>query len=55
MLEWVTMIPIALALYRLTDRGAFRFHQMERHYTLAYIDRMWGLLRNVPFPKSMRI
>lgn len=42
-------------LYRLTDRGAFRFHQMERHYTLAYIDRMWGLLRNVPFPKSMRI
>lgn len=37
----------------LTPQGAFRFHVFEGYYTLAYIDRMWGLLGREPFPDGM--
>lgn len=37
----------------LTDRGAFRFHLFEGHYTLAYIDRMWSLMGREAFPQGM--
>ncbi len=37
----------------LTHRGAFRFHLLEGHYTLSYIDRMWGLMSREPFPPGM--
>ena len=39
----------------LTDRGAFRFHLLEGHYTLAYIDRMWSLMGREPFPPGMEL
>ena len=39
----------------LTGKGAFYFHYFEGFYTLAYIDRMWGLLRNDPFPAGMTL
>lgn len=41
--------------YRLTKKGAFYFHYFENDYTLAYIDKMWGLMRETPFPESMRL
>lgn len=41
--------------YRLTTRGAFYFHHYENFYTLAYIDKMWGILRREPFPESLHI
>ena len=39
----------------LTDKGAFYFHYYEGYYTLAYIDKMWGLLRENPFPSGMKL
>lgn len=39
----------------LTDKGAFYFHYYESFYTLAYIDKMWGLLRHEAFPRSMKL
>lgn len=42
-------------VYELTGKGAFYFHYYEGYYTLAYIDRMWGLLRNNPFPAGMTL
>ena len=39
----------------LTDKGAFYFHYYEGFYTLAYIDKMWGLLRTEPFPSGMTL
>jgi len=39
----------------LTGKGAFYFHYYEGYYTLAYIDKMWGLLRNNPFPAGMTL
>lgn len=42
-------------MIELTDKGAFRFHCYEGHYTLAYIDKMWGLLRENPFPSGMKL
>ena len=38
-----------------TDRGAFRFHLLEGYYTLAYIDRMWGLMGREAFPAGMEL
>ena len=40
---------------KLTDKGAFYFHYYEGFYTLAYIDKMWGLLRHTPFPAGMTL
>lgn len=42
-------------IYELTDKGAFYFHYYEGYYTLAYIDKMWGLLRGNPFPSGMTL
>ncbi len=39
--------------YRLTLRGAFYYHHYENFYTLAYIDKMWGILRQEAFPSGM--
>lgn len=41
--------------YRLTPKGAFYFHHYENFYTLAYIDKMWGILKNTPFPDEIRL
>ena len=42
-------------IYELTGKGAFYFHYYEGYYTLAYIDRMWGLLRENRFPAGMTL
>lgn len=39
----------------LTGKGAYYFHYYEGFYTLAYIDKMWGLLRHTPFPDGMTL
>jgi len=41
--------------YRLTVKGVFYFHHFEGYYTLAYIDRMWGIMRVTPFPAEMTL
>ncbi len=41
--------------YRLTAEGAFRFHHYENFYTLAYIDKMWGILRREDFPEQITL
>ena len=39
--------------WQLTDDGAFWYHHFENYYTLSYIDRMWGLMKEEAFPKKM--
>ena len=41
--------------YEMTLRGAFYYHYYESFYTLAYIDKMWGLLRREAFPEQMEL
>ena len=42
-------------MFELTGKGAYYFHYYEGFYTLAYIDKMWGLLRHTPFPDKMTL
>ena len=42
-------------VYRMTKKGAFYYHYYENFYTLAYIDKMWGLLRTEAFPEQMEL
>lgn len=39
--------------YTLTDRGAYWYHDLEQIYTTAYIDKMWHIARNTPFPEKI--
>lgn len=39
--------------YEITEKGSLIYHDIEQVYTTAYIDKMWNLLRNVPFPDKM--
>jgi len=41
--------------YRLTVKGVFYYHHFEGYYTLAYIDRMWNVMRIVPFPETIAL
>lgn len=36
--------------YELTEKGAYYYHYIEQAYTTAYIDKMWNISRNEPFP-----
>ena len=40
-------------IYRMTLKGAFYYHYYENFYTLAYIDKMWGIMRKESFPESI--
>lgn len=42
-------------VYEMTPQGAFYYHHFESFYTLAYIDKMWGLMRNEAFPQKMKL
>lgn len=42
-------------VYEMTLKGAFYYHYYENFYTLAYIDKMWGLLRKTAFPDQMKL
>ena len=39
--------------YEMTLKGAFAYHHYENYYTLAYIDKMWGIMKDEPFPEGM--
>lgn len=40
--------------YEMTLKGAFYYHYYENFYTLAYIDKMWGIMRKEAFPKEIK-
>ena len=42
-------------IYKMTLKGAFFYHYYENYYTLAYIDKMWNLMRNTPFPEGLKL
>lgn len=42
-------------VYEMTPKGAFYYHYYENFYTLAYIDKMWGVLRQEAFPESLTL
>ena len=41
--------------WRMTPRGAFAYHLYEKHYTYAYIDRMWSVLGKNAFPRRIAL
>lgn len=41
--------------YEMTLKGAFYYHYYENFYTLAYIDKMWGILKNESFPTKITL
>ncbi len=41
--------------YRMTLKGAFYYHYYENFYTLAYIDKMWGIMRKEAFPEKIEL
>ena len=42
-------------VYEMTLKGAFYYHYYENFYTLAYIDKMWGIMRKEAFPKRIEL
>ncbi len=42
-------------VYEMTLKGAFYYHYYENYYTLAYIDKMWNLMRTTPFPSGLKL
>ena len=42
-------------IYEMTLKGAFYYHYYENFYTLSYIDKMWGIMRKVAFPKEIKL
>ena len=42
-------------VYRMTLKGAFYYHYYESFYTLAYIDKMWGIMREQAFPERIEL
>lgn len=41
--------------YQMTLKGAFYYHHFENFYTLSYIDKMWGIMRNEAFPEKITL
>ncbi len=41
--------------YSMTPKGAFYYHYYENFYTLAYIDKMWGIMRKEAFPEYIKL
>ena len=42
-------------IYKMTLKGAFYYHYYENFYTLAYIDKMWGIMRKEAFPEKIEL
>ena len=42
-------------IYEMTPKGAFYYHYFESFYTLAYIDKMWGIMRKDAFPDFIKL
>lgn len=47
------LITETKGVYEMTLKGAFYYHYYESFYTLAYIDKMWGILRKEAFPSEI--
>ncbi|MCL2591724.1 MAG: radical SAM protein [Defluviitaleaceae bacterium] len=43
------------SIYYLTKKGIYYYHYFEGYYTHAYIDKMWHIMRNEPFPTSLEL
>lgn len=41
--------------YKMTLKGAFYYHHYENFYTLSYIDKMWGIMKDEAFPSEIRL
>ncbi len=39
----------------MTTKGAFYYHYYENFYTLSYIDKMWGIMRDEAFPDRLEL
>lgn len=42
-------------IYTVTLKGAYYYHYYENFYTLAYIDKMWGIMRVQAFPDRIEL
>lgn len=42
-------------IYQMTMKGAFYYHYYENYYTLSYIDKMWGIMREEAFPGKIEL
>jgi oxygen-independent coproporphyrinogen-3 oxidase len=42
-------------IIRLSDRGAYLFHLIEKEYTHAYLERLWGACLKEAWPKRVEI
>ena len=42
-------------IWSMTLKGAFYYHYYENFYTLAYIDKMWGIMRQEAFPTGIEL
>ena len=42
-------------VYEMTLKGAFYYHYYENFYTLAYIDKLWGIMRKEAFPEKIEL
>ena len=42
-------------IYQMTLKGAFYYHYYENFYALAYIDKMWGILKDEAFPQKIAL
>ncbi len=53
--QWLGYLVKKNSHYILTTKGAFYFHYYEHFYTLAYIDKMWRIMRKEAFPEKIEL
>ncbi len=53
--KWLGFVTETEGIYRMTLKGAFYYHYYENFYTLAYIDKMWGIMRREAFPERIEL
>ncbi len=53
--KWLGFATEQNGVYSLTLKGAFYYHYYENFYTLAYIDKMWGLMREQAWPEKLEL
>lgn len=53
--EWLGFVTLENDVYHMTLKGAFYYHYYENFYTLAYIDKMWGIMRKQAFPQRIEL
>ncbi|MCH5344648.1 MAG: coproporphyrinogen III oxidase family protein [Acetatifactor sp.] len=51
--KWLGFITEDDGVYSMTLKGTFYYHYYENFYTLAYIDKMWGIMRRDAFPERI--